>query len=59
VQQRATTAISYSTQTISMLYVDNGRVIGFITAVTDKVLSAYIPLLEVLPAYRGIWFYRS
>lgn len=32
------------------------RVVGFITAVTDGVLSAYIPLLEVLPAYqhRGI-----
>lgn len=32
------------------------QVIGFITAVSDHVLSAYIPLLEVLPAYqdRGI-----
>jgi ribosomal protein S18 acetylase RimI-like enzyme len=29
------------------------RVVGFITAVTDGVLSAYIPFLEVLPAYRG------
>jgi len=28
------------------------RVIGFVTAITDHVLSAYIPLLEVLPAYR-------
>jgi len=27
--------------------------VGFITAITDHVLSAYIPLLEVLPAYRG------
>jgi ribosomal protein S18 acetylase RimI-like enzyme len=27
-------------------------VVGFITAITDYVLSAYIPLLEVLPAYR-------
>lgn len=32
---------------------DEGRLIGFINAVTDKTLSAYIPLLEVLPAYRG------
>lgn len=34
----------------------SGRVIGFITAITDKVLSAYIPFLEVLPDYqsRGI-----
>lgn len=28
------------------------RVIGFITALTDGVLSAYIPLLEVLPDYQ-------
>ncbi|HOD66346.1 MAG TPA: GNAT family N-acetyltransferase [candidate division Zixibacteria bacterium] len=30
-----------------------GRVVGFINALTDRVLSAYIPLLEVLPEYRG------
>lgn len=30
-----------------------GNVVGFITAVTDGVLCAYIPLLEVLPAYQG------
>ena len=30
-----------------------GRVVGFVTAVSDGVLSAYIPLLEVLPQYRG------
>lgn len=29
------------------------RVVGFITALTDGVLSAYIPLLEVLPDYQG------
>ena len=28
------------------------KVIGFITAITDKVLTAHIPLLEVLPEYR-------
>lgn len=27
-------------------------VVGFITAVSDEVLAAYIPLLEVLPGYR-------
>lgn len=32
---------------------DLGKVVGFITAISDGVLSAYIPLLEVLPAYRG------
>ena len=30
-----------------------GAVVGFITAITDGVLSAYIPLLEVLPRYQG------
>ncbi|MEW8957210.1 GNAT family N-acetyltransferase [Clostridium sp.] len=28
-------------------------VVGFITAISDKTLSAYIPLLEVLPPYKG------
>ena len=28
------------------------NVIGFINAVSDKILSAYIPLLEVLPEYQ-------
>jgi GNAT superfamily N-acetyltransferase len=32
---------------------DIGRVVGFITAITDHVQAAFIPLLEVLPAYRG------
>jgi ribosomal protein S18 acetylase RimI-like enzyme len=31
----------------------DGRVVGFITAVSDGVLSAYIPLLEVLPEFQG------
>ncbi|HET7037993.1 MAG TPA: GNAT family N-acetyltransferase [Thermomicrobiaceae bacterium] len=31
----------------------SGRVVGFITAISDGVLSAYIPLLEVLPEYQG------
>jgi len=32
---------------------ETGNVVGFITAISDDVLSAYIPLLEVLQAYRG------
>lgn len=28
-------------------------VVGFVTAISDGVLSAYIPLLEVLPSHRG------
>ncbi|HYF76325.1 MAG TPA: GNAT family N-acetyltransferase [Symbiobacteriaceae bacterium] len=31
----------------------SGQVVGFITAITDHVLFAYIPLLEVLPDYKG------
>jgi len=30
-----------------------GRVIGFVTAISDGVLSAFIPLLEVLPDRQG------
>lgn len=30
-----------------------GAVVGFTIAITDRVLSAYIPLLEVLPEYQG------
>lgn len=30
-----------------------GMVVGFATAIGDGVLSAYIPLLEVLPEYQG------
>jgi GNAT superfamily N-acetyltransferase len=35
---------------------ETDRVIGFVTAITDGVLCAYLPLLEVLPDYqkRGI-----
>ena len=29
------------------------RVVGFVTAISDGVLSAAIPLLEVLPSARG------
>lgn len=28
-------------------------VVGFINAISDSVLAAYIPLLEVLPEYKG------
>jgi ribosomal protein S18 acetylase RimI-like enzyme len=38
-----------------LLAVDDatGRVVGFINAISDGVLSAFIPLLEVLPDYQG------
>ena len=32
---------------------ENDTVIGFITSISDGVLSAYIPFLEVLPEYQG------
>lgn len=32
---------------------ETGRVVGFVTAIADGVLAAYVPFLEVLPAYRG------
>ena len=32
---------------------DSGRVVGFVTAITDDVLAAFIPLLEVVPEWRG------
>lgn len=37
-----------------MLAIDDhtGEVVGFITALSDGVLTAYIPLLEVVPAYQ-------
>ncbi len=32
---------------------NTGNVVGFINAISDGVLSAYIPLLEVLPKYQN------
>lgn len=32
---------------------EDGNVVGFITAISDGVSCAYIPHLEVLPAYQG------
>ncbi|MHA0041046.1 GNAT family N-acetyltransferase [Deinococcus sp. PEB2-63] len=36
-----------------VLAVNDGQVIGFVQAVSDGVLTAYIPLLEVLPEWQG------
>lgn len=35
------------------LAVEGGQVIGFVNAISDGVLCAYIPLLEVRPQWRG------
>ena len=38
-----------------VLAIDEGtaNIVGFVTALTDGILSAYISLLEVLPLYQG------
>ena len=35
-----------------VLAIDEERVVGFINALSDGVLAAYIPLLEVLPSHQ-------
>ena len=35
------------------LALDGERVVGFVNAISDGVMTAYIPLLEVLPEYQG------
>ncbi|WP_172195020.1 GNAT family N-acetyltransferase [Saccharibacillus qingshengii] len=32
---------------------DTGKIVGFVNALSDGVLSAYIPLLEVVPSHQG------
>ncbi len=44
--------MSGSYRVVLALDEDSDAVVGFITAVSDGVLAAYIPLLEVLPQYR-------
>jgi ribosomal protein S18 acetylase RimI-like enzyme len=48
--------LANSDQVVLAVDDETGNVVGFITAISDGVLSAYIPLLEVLPTYqkRGI-----
>jgi len=38
---------------------ESGQVVGYITAITDHVLAAYIPHLEVLPSYQGAGIGRA
>jgi ribosomal protein S18 acetylase RimI-like enzyme len=33
--------------------IESNAVVGFVNAISDGVLSAYIPLIEVLPAYQN------
>lgn len=32
---------------------ETGKIVGFVNALSDGVLSAYIPLLEVVPSHQG------
>lgn len=32
---------------------NSNQIVGYITAISDGVLSAYIPFLEVLPSHHG------
>ncbi|MEG0472664.1 MAG: GNAT family N-acetyltransferase [Solibacillus sp.] len=43
-----------SSKVVIALDENTNQVVGFITAISDGVLSAYIPFLEVLPAYKNI-----
>ena len=42
-----------SSAAIVLARVEDGAVVGFITAVSDGISCAYIPHLEVVPAYQG------
>ena len=33
--------------------IDQHKMVGFVTMITDKVFYGFVPLLEVLPAYQG------
>ena len=37
---------------VVLAQVDGGQVVGFVTAISDGVLTAHIPLLEVLPEFQ-------
>ncbi len=45
--------LQQSTEVVLAVDSETMHVVGFITAVSDRVLAAYIPLLEVLTAYKG------
>jgi ribosomal protein S18 acetylase RimI-like enzyme len=45
--------LNKSSKVIIAIDDNTNKVIGFITAISDGVLSAYIPFLEVLPEYKN------
>ena len=48
-----------SYRTVIALDEEAGTVVGFVNAISDGALSAFVPLLEVLPSYRGRGIGRS
>jgi GNAT superfamily N-acetyltransferase len=46
------TILQNSTHIVLAIDDEINKVVGFVNAVSDKILSAYIPLLEVLPEYK-------
>lgn len=46
-------ALQNSTHVVLAKDSETGKVIGFINALSDKVMTAYIPMLEVLPGYQS------
>ncbi len=44
--------LRHSDYIVLALDTEKSRVVGFITTLTDKIQSAFIPLLEVLPEYQ-------
>ncbi|MFP4321238.1 MAG: GNAT family N-acetyltransferase [Anaerolineales bacterium] len=43
----------HSSSHVVLARAEGPAVVGFVNALSDGVLAAYIPLLEVLPAYQG------
>ena len=41
-----------SSHVVLAMETESDKVVGFVNAISDRVLSAYIPLLEVLPEYQ-------
>lgn len=46
-------ALQNSEEVVLAIDDETGRIVGFISALTDGVMTAYIALLEVLPEYRS------
>ena len=52
-KERHLAILQASTHVVIAIDESTEMVVGFVTALSDRVLTAFISLLEVLPAYRG------